>query len=372
MSLRVLMAAGGTGGHIFPALAVARELQARANEWSDDNEGSGCVIEFVGSGRELEKRIISHAGFPLHTVAAAGLKGIGGLRKMRNFLVLPRSFWETGKLLREFRPHVVAGVGGYIAGPVMLEAALCHIPTLLIEPNAVPGFTNRVLARFIDRAALGFAEARPFYGEKARLTGHPVRNDFYQIASRHPAPPFCILILGGSQGSRALNDAMISAIPRFARHAERFRMIHQTGERDFERVRQAYECQPMVAEVYAFIEDVPHALEQADLVISRAGASTVAELTAAGKPALLIPFPHATDQHQLANARAVERAGGAKVLEQCELTPERLYEEVTTAMNDPEKLIEMGRRARRLAHPQAAAQIADLIEELAQGAKHRG
>src|SRR5579875_1453918 len=176
----------------------------------------------------------------------------------------------------------------------------------------------------------------------------------------------------GSQGSRALNDAMISAIPRFARQAERFRMIHQTGERDFERVRQAYECQPMVAEVYAFIEDVPHALEQADLVISRAGASTVAELTAAGKPALLIPFPHATDQHQLANARAVERAGGAKVLEQCELTPERLYEEVTTAMNDPEKLIEMGRRARRLAHPQAAAQIADLIEELAQGAKHRG
>src|SRR5579883_3192957 len=216
MSLRVLMAAGGTGGHIFPALAVARELQARANEWSDDNEGSGCVIEFVGSGRELEKRIISHAGFPLHTVAAAGLKGIGGLRKMRNFLVLPRSFWETGKLLREFRPHVVAGVGGYIAGPVMLEAALCHIPTL-----------------FIERAALGFAEARPFYGEKARLTGHPVRNDFYQIASRHPAPPFCILILGGSQGSRALNDAMISAIPRFARQAERFRMIHQTGERDF-------------------------------------------------------------------------------------------------------------------------------------------
>jgi UDP-N-acetylglucosamine--N-acetylmuramyl-(pentapeptide) pyrophosphoryl-undecaprenol N-acetylglucosamine transferase len=371
-SLRVLMAAGGTGGHIFPALAVARELQARANERRDpEGKEPGCVIEFVGSGRELEKRTISQAGFPLHTVAAAGLKGLGGLRKMRNFLVLPRSFWDTGKLLREFRPHVVAGVGGYIAGPVMLEAALCRIPTLLIEPNAVPGFTNRVLARFIDRAALGFEEARSFYGERARLTGHPVRSDFYRIASRCPAPPFCILILGGSQGSRAMNDAMVSAIPRFARKRERFRIIHQTGERDFDRVRQAYERQPIKAEVYAFIEDVPRALEQADLVISRAGASTVAELAAAGKPALLIPFPHATDQHQLANARAMERAGGAKVLVQRELTPGSLYEEVAAAVNDPEKLMEMGRRARLLAHPQAAARIANLIEELAQGAKHR-
>lgn len=366
-ALRVLMAAGGTGGHIFPALAVAQELRAR---WqARERPGAApdlCRIEFAGTGRGLETRVIPAAGFPLHTVAAAGLKGIGGFRKIRNLLVLPRSFWDTAKLLYHFRPHVVVGAGGYVAGPVMLEAALSGIPTLLIEPNAAPGFTNRALAPFVRLAVLGFEEAAPVYGKKARVTGHPVRSAFSHIAARQSAAPFNLLILGGSQGSLAINNAILGALPLFAQRASDFNMIHQTGERCFERVRQAYAEAGLNSRVHAFIDDVPLELESADLVICRSGASTVAELAAAGRASLLIPFPAATDNHQLANAKVLEQAGGARVLEQRELTPERLFGMVTALTGDPAGLTEMGRCARRLAHPNAAREIAELIEGLAE------
>ncbi|MGH9397077.1 MAG: undecaprenyldiphospho-muramoylpentapeptide beta-N-acetylglucosaminyltransferase [Terriglobia bacterium] len=363
--LRVLMAAGGTGGHIFPALAVAAALQSRwkASEDSEDACVPGC-IEFVGAGREIERRVIPAAGFTLHTVAAAGLKGIGGWRKLRNLMVLPRSFWETGKLLRSFRPHVVVGVGGYVAGPVMLEAALWGTPSLLIEPNAAPGFTNRALARFIRVAALGFKEAAPIYGSKARVTGHPVRAAFNSVTPKLHAPPYTILILGGSQGSVAINSAVTGALPFFAAPADRFRIVHQTGERDAARVLGAYRAAGFTGDVRAFIDDVPQAFEKADLVICRAGASTVAELAAAGKASLLIPFPDAADNHQLSNARVLERAGGARALEQRDLTPRKLFEEASALCN-PATLSAMDLAARTLAHPDAAARIADLIEDLA-------
>ncbi|MGH9343126.1 MAG: undecaprenyldiphospho-muramoylpentapeptide beta-N-acetylglucosaminyltransferase [Terriglobia bacterium] len=362
--LRVLMAAGGTGGHIFPALAVAEELRAR---WSGpcDLAAGACRIEFVGAGREIEKRLIPAALFPLHVVAAAGLKGIGGLRKLRNFLVLPRSFWETWKLLSSLRPHVVVGVGGYVGGPVMLLAALRGIPTLLIEPNATPGFTNRILAPFIRMAALGFKDAAPIYGAKARVTGHPVRAAFNNITPKPHAPPYTILVIGGSQGSIAINTAVTGALSLFSREDGQYKLVHQTGKRDFERVSQIYKKEAGIsAEASAFIDDVPRAFADADLMIGRSGASTVAELASAGKASLLIPFPHAADDHQLANARALERAGGARVLEQRELTPLRLFEEVT-ALCTPETLAKMDQAARALSHPDATARIADLIEGLA-------
>ncbi len=361
--MRVLMAAGGTGGHVFPALAIAEELRARWSGRCDPPSGAHS-IEFVGAGREIEKRLIPAAGFPLHVVAAAGLKGLGGWRKLRNFLVLPRSFWETWKLLSRFRPNVVVGVGGYVGGPVMLGAALRGIPTLLIEPNAAPGFTNRALAPFIRVAALGFNDAAAVYGAKARVTGHPVRAAFNSIAPKRHSPPYCILILGGSQGSVAINTAVIGALGLFSRQNGQYKLVHQTGKRDFGRVSQSYKEAGVGAEVSVFIDDVPRALEGADLVIGRSGASTVAELAAAGKASLLIPFPHAADDHQLANARALERAGGARVLEQRELTPERLFEEVT-ALCTPETLSQMDRAARALSRPDATARIADLIEGLA-------
>ena len=361
--LRVLMVAGGTGGHIFPALAVAEELRERANRRNPD--GPGPNILFLGTGRGLEARLVPAAGFPLRTVVAAGLKGIRGLRWLRNLLVLPRSAIETALLLREFQPDVVVGLGGYLAGPALLEAALQDIPTLLIEPNAVPGFTNRVLSPVVRLAAVGFAEAATFFGAKGCLTGHAVRKAFNVVPPKPHVPPFTILILGGSQGSAAINDCLRRSLPLLAGEARQWRFIHQTGEQDYNALRKAYQERGLTAEVHSFVDDVPEAFARADLVISRAGATVVAELAAAGKAALLIPFPGATDQHQLENARALERAGAARVLPQAELTPERLVAELWELLNHVEQLAEMERRARGLAHPDAVGQIADLIEGLA-------
>jgi UDP-N-acetylglucosamine--N-acetylmuramyl-(pentapeptide) pyrophosphoryl-undecaprenol N-acetylglucosamine transferase len=355
---RILMAAGGTGGHIFPALAVAQELRERG-----EAAGRGLRIEFVGTGRGLEARVIPAAGFRLRTIAAAGLKGIRGARRLANLLVLPQSVLETALLLRDFRPHVVVGVGGYLAGPVMLEAALQDVPTVIIEPNALPGFTNRALAPLVRVAAVGYEEAARFYGSKARLTGHPVRKAFHWVPAKAHVPPLTLLIMGGSQGAKALNECATAALPLLASALPDLMVIHQTGERDYNAVCGAYRSRGIHAEVYPFIEDVPQALARADLVVSRAGASAVAELSAAGKASLLVPFPGATDAHQLSNARALERAKAARVLEQREMTPERLSLEIGDLLAAPERLEPMERAARSLARPQATERIAELIED---------
>jgi len=378
---RILMVAGGTGGHIFPALAVAEELRRRG-----ERSGSPYEIKFLGTHRPLEAKLIPAAGFRLRAVDAAGLKGIGGIKRLQNLLVLPRTAIAVARILREFRPQAVLGVGGYLAGPVMLEAALVNIPTILIEPNVRPGLTNRLLAPLVRAAALGFAETANLYGEKGRVTGHPVRRAFFDIPPRRHAapaaqpgvavPPFTVLVVGGSQGSMAINRAVVESLPlleagvaptfRSAPGNEGFagdlRIIHQTGERDYNEVRKAYQERSLPAEVHAFIEDMPGALAQADLVISRAGATAVAELAAAGRAALLIPFPGATDQHQLENARAMERAGAARVIVQSELTAARLAGEILELMASPATLEQMETCVRRLARPDAAARIADMVE----------
>jgi UDP-N-acetylglucosamine--N-acetylmuramyl-(pentapeptide) pyrophosphoryl-undecaprenol N-acetylglucosamine transferase len=367
---RILMVAGGTGGHIFPALAVANELRGRGGLG-----GGGYEIEFLGTHRPLEAKLIPAAGFRLRTVDAAGLKGIGGIQRLRNLLVLPRTAIEVAGILRKFRPRVVVGVGGYLAGPVMLEAALVGIPTVLIEPNARPGFTNRLLAPVVRVAALGFAEGAPVYGKKAHVTGLPIRRAFFEIPPRpHAAPgpaqpgvavsPFTVLVVGGSQGSRAINQSVSKALPLIAQEPLEMRIIHQTGEHDYNEVLKVYQEQSLVAEVHAFIDDMPGVLAQADLVISRAGANAVAELAAAGRAALLIPFPGATDQHQLENARTMEKAGAACVIVQSDLTPERLAKEIRELMMSPATLTQMETCARGLARPDAAARIADLVEAL--------
>jgi UDP-N-acetylglucosamine--N-acetylmuramyl-(pentapeptide) pyrophosphoryl-undecaprenol N-acetylglucosamine transferase len=361
--LRVLMAAGGTGGHIFPALAVAEELRRRSEELRSTSDVQ-TEVEFVGTNRGLESRVIPKAGFALRTVRAAGLKGVGGRRKILNLLVLPQSVLETALVLRKFQPHVVVGVGGYLAGPAMLEASLQDIPTLLIEPNAFPGFTNRVLAPLVRIAAVGFEGAARFYGAKARWTGHPVRKPFYQLAAKPHFPPFTVLILGGSQGSKAINDCVMDTVELLSSNRAQVRVVHQTGERDYNAVQEVYKVRGLSAEIHPFIEDVPQALAGADLVVSRSGATTVAELAAAGKASLLVPFPGATDHHQLDNARALERAGAARVIEQPELTPARLAEEIAALLAQPNRLVEMEQRVRSLARPDATECIADLIEQL--------
>ncbi|HXW13826.1 MAG TPA: undecaprenyldiphospho-muramoylpentapeptide beta-N-acetylglucosaminyltransferase [Terriglobia bacterium] len=373
---RILMVAGGTGGHIFPALAVAEELRGRGEPGVPPYE-----IEFLGTHRPLEAKLIPAAGFRLRTVDAAGLKGIGGIHRLRNLLVLPRTAIEVAVILREFRPDVVVGVGGYLAGPVMLEAALVGIPTVLIEPNAQPGFTNRLLAPVVRAAALGFAESSRVYGTKAHVTGLPVRRAFFEIPPRRPVaqallpvpggtqpgvavsqPHFTVLVVGGSQGSRAINQAVSKALPPLAQEMGGIRVIHQTGEHDYNEVLKVYQEHGLVAEVHAFIDDMPGVLAQADLVISRAGANAVTELAAAGRAALLIPFPGATDQHQLENAQAMKNAGAARVIVQSTLTPEGLAKEIRELMASPATLTRMESSARGLARPDAAARIADLIE----------
>ncbi len=369
-SVRVLMAAGGTGGHLFPALAIAGEMRERSGNPASD--GPAFDIVFLGTGRGLEGRLVPRTGYRLEIIKGAGLKGIRGWKRVLNLAALPQSAFQAAQVLRRFRPDVVVGIGGYISGPVMLEAALVNIPTLLFEPNAVPGFTNRVLAPVVRLAAVGFEEAQSAYGWKARLTGHPVRPEFFQIPSKAHAAPFTILVMGGSQGARAINQCMAASLPAFRElKGEGLRFIHQTGDADYNIVQAAYEKLAIRAEVSAFIDDVAGAFSRADLIVCRAGATTVAELAAAGKASILVPYPSATDQHQLQNARALERAGGAKVIEQKDLSPQRLVGETVNLLQYPEILGTMEKRARSLARPDAASRIADLIEKLSLGRRQR-
>ncbi|MGH9454806.1 MAG: undecaprenyldiphospho-muramoylpentapeptide beta-N-acetylglucosaminyltransferase [Terriglobia bacterium] len=365
-SLRVLMAAGGTGGHIFPALAVAREIQVSAVQGRGESRaGRSPEIAFLGTNRGLESRVIPQDGFKLHVVAAAGLKNTGGAQRVRNLLVLPRSAIQSASVLRSFRPHVVVGMGGYLAGPVMLEAAVMGIPSLLIELNAVPGFTNRLLAPFISLAAVGFEASSSYFGKKARWTGHPVRSPIGQVLPREHRAPLTLFIVGGSQGSVAINSSVIAALPLLAKSKPILRIIHQSGSRDFERVRAAYAKESIDAEVHAFVDNMAAALSRADLVVSRAGAMTVAELAAAGRASILVPLPSASDNHQLANAKMLARLGGAKILEQGDLNPASFCQVIEELFANPVQLVEMERNARKIFVPDAAKRIAELVLELA-------
>ncbi|MBI3949294.1 MAG: undecaprenyldiphospho-muramoylpentapeptide beta-N-acetylglucosaminyltransferase [Acidobacteria bacterium] len=367
MSIRVLIAAGGTGGHIFPGIAVARELQRR-----DPN----VAVLFVGTARGLETRVVPLEGFQLELIDIAGLKRVGLLNMIRSLSMLPRSLLRTRAVLRRFRPDLVIGVGGYASGPVLLGAALKGIPTMVIEPNAYPGFTNRVLSRFIRAAAVGFAEAIPYFHSKVVVTGNPVRSEFFQIARQEKAAPeasrssFHLLIFGGSQGSHAINVAAIAALPTLLHKYAQLTVTHQTGEQDLSPARATYESLQWANRITTlpFIHPFAHELARAHLVICRAGAITLAELTAAGKPAILVPLPTAADDHQRKNAEALERRGAARCLLQSELTPGRLVEEVSRLMDDPARLAAMAEASRRLAHEGAAAKIVDLAYRLLKGA----
>lgn len=362
MSLRVLIAAGGTGGHIFPGLAVARELQRRDPQ---------VALVFVGTARGLETRVVPQEGFALELIDIAGLKRVGWLNALRTLGRLPRSLWQARTIVRRFRPDLVIGVGGYASGPVLVVAALHRIPTLVIEPNAYPGFTNRLLAPWIKAAAVGFPEAAPYFRGKAVITGNPVRPEFFELAKPPEATPesgFHLLVFGGSQGSHAINLAVLAALPSLLKTYAHLTVTHQTGQQDLALARAAYESLGVSHRVTTlpFIHPFAPELARAHLVICRAGAMTIAELTAAGKPAILIPLPTAADDHQRKNAEALERQGAARCLVQSELTPERLAEEVSQLIDHPTRLAAMAEASRRLAHREAAQKIVDLVYQLTQ------
>jgi UDP-N-acetylglucosamine--N-acetylmuramyl-(pentapeptide) pyrophosphoryl-undecaprenol N-acetylglucosamine transferase len=354
--MRVLIAAGGTGGHIYPGIAVAQEIMRR-----DPNS----QVRFVGTARGLEKRLVPQAGFELSLIDSAGLKNVALVARLRSLAVLPRSFISASGVIRRFKPDVVVGAGGYVSGPVVLMAALTGRRTLVMESNALPGWTNRVLARFVDRAAVSFEQAVPFFRGKATVTGNPVRREFSEIQPKKRNPDrFSVLVFGGSQGAHAINEAMTSALSKLPEHIW---IKHQTGTADLDKVQDAYRAARWGerAEVAPYIDNMVDDFARADLVICRAGATTTAELIAAGKAAIMVPFPFAADDHQRKNAEALQSAGAAKMILQEELTADRLATEITALSQSPEEVSRMETASRKLAHGDAAAAAVDLIEQLA-------
>ena len=354
--MKLLLAGGGTGGHIFPALAVAEEWLRRGKERS---------VLFVGTNRGLEATLVPERGLPLEIVRAAGLKGIGGLRLLKNAAMLVPSFLDVASILRRDRFVAAFGTGGYVTGPVLLAATLASLPAVVFESNAQPGFTNRVLAEIVTRVASAFPEPAERWGRKAVVTGCPVRSEFFKATARNPVPPFRLLITGGSLGALPINRAVVDSMDSFASRKSQLAIVHQTGERDYNAVRTAYAGREIQAEVVPFLNNMPERFAQADLILCRSGAITVAEVAAAGRAAIFIPFGHATDSHQLRNAQSLERLGAARVILEQELTPDRLTSEIFSLLEQPARIADMASRSRALARPHATQEIVNLIEEAA-------
>ena len=354
--MRALIAAGGTGGHVYPALAVANEIKRRDPD---------STVRFVGTAHGLETRLVPQAGYELSLIESAGLVNMGWRARARGLAVLPKSLVAARRLIREYRPDVVIGAGGYVSGPVLLVAALSQVRTLIMESNAVPGFTNRRLIRFVDKAAASFEATLPYFGHKGVVTGNPVRREFFDIPAKTRDPArFSLLLFGGSQGSRAINEAMVAALPLLASHRIVLQVTHQTGSLDFERVRTAYEQAGWGtnANVREYIDDMVMAFGNADLIIARAGATTAAELAAAGRTAIMIPLPGQLEQRR--NAEVLQEAGAARMITQTKLSGERLAREIDALLAAPERITEMEQAVRRFARPNAAAVTVDLVEEL--------
>ena len=351
-----MIAGGGTGGHVFPALAVAREWLARG----EDRE-----VVFVGTQRGIESRLVPEAGFPLETIRSAGLKGIGGMRLAKNLMKLAPSMLDSFSILRRHKFAAALGVGGYAAGPVMLAAAMRGLPTVVFEPNAEPGFTNRVLARMAKRIATAYEAPTKLWGSKATLTGIPVRPEFFAISASRPVEPYHILITGGSQGALVINRTLVDAADVIATQKNRISIVHQTGERDYNAVCEAYARREINAEVLPFIGNMAERFARADLIVCRAGAITAAEVAAAGRAAIFIPFGASTDSHQLRNAQEMQRAGAARLIPEPQLTAGSLTKEIFLLLDQPAEIQAMAAKARGLAKPHAAQDIVNLIESVA-------
>lgn len=357
--LSVVIAGGGTGGHLYPGIAVAREIQRRV---------PGARVSFAGTARGLEARVVPRHGFPLDLLRSTGIKGKSRASRLRGLALVPLGLVDGWRIVSRRRPTVVIGVGGYASGPVVLAAALRRVPTLVLEQNAVPGLTNRLLARWVRAAAVAYPDTLPFFSGRGFVAGNPVRPEFFAAEStaNQPSPDtFRVLVLGGSQGAHAINVAVMAAAPDLARAIKGFSLVHQTGERDVAFAREAYARAEVGARAEAFLDPVVPEVMAATLVIGRAGATTLAELAAAGRPAVLVPFPAATDDHQRKNAAVLERAGAAVVIDQASLTGAALAETVRALAADRPRLGRMSEAMRGFARPDAAGVIVDRVLTLA-------
>jgi UDP-N-acetylglucosamine--N-acetylmuramyl-(pentapeptide) pyrophosphoryl-undecaprenol N-acetylglucosamine transferase len=363
--VRGIIAGGGTGGHLFPGLAIAKEISRRSEK---------AELLFVTGRRKMELDILNRTGFLQSSISVEGLKGRGWLKGLRALIKLPLSFFQSFSIIRDFSPNIVIGVGGYSSGPVCMMARLMGIPSAIHEQNSYPGLTNRLLCRVVEKVFISFEESRVhFSGGSLLLTGNPIREEFLtkEETGRGRNGTFTILILGGSQGARAINRSVVATLKILKEKGKSLDVIHQTGETDYKEVVKAYEREGMKVEIRHFIEDMGRAYNQADLVISRAGATTVSELAALGKPSILIPYPYAANRHQETNAQMLVKAGGAEMMLEEALSGRSLAESLIRYMDDRAVLIEMGQRARKVGRGDAAGVIVDQLMEMIESKEAR-
>jgi len=351
MGKQFLLAGGGTGGHVIPLLAVARELRKR---------GHGVV--FVGTRQGIEARLVPAAGFPIEYIEIGGLKRVSAAQRASTLVRLPV---ETLRQLRRPRPAAVFSMGGYAAGPPVLAALMRGVPVVVMEPNALPGFTNRRIAPFVRRALISFEETAAYFPKgRTERTGLPVREEFFSIPPKPRGEVLSVLVTGGSRGAHTLNLASAQSWPLFRKAGFPVRFILQAGREEADALRLRFQELGLEGDVVAFIEDMPAAFAQADLIVCRSGAGAVAELAAAGKPGILCPFPFAADQHQLRNAEAFVRAGAARLIRNEEMNGETLVQAITALAAEPGALERMGQAAKKLARPGAARRAAEILEEI--------
>ncbi len=355
--MRIIIAGGGTGGHVIPALAIAQQLKKQF----------GAEVLFIGTARGMETRLVPQAGFPLELIQVGALKNVSLMTRLKTMFDLPRAIMASSRMLTAFDPEVVIGVGGYASGPAMVAAIRRGLPTLAFEPNVVPGFANRMIAHWVSAAAVHFEETCQYF-PNCRVTGVPVRAAFFDVPVKNGGAP-TLLVFGGSQGAHAINQAMTTteSLAGLRDKVPGIHIIHQTGQRDYDQVLAAYLKSEISVEIYKFIDDMPDTFGRADLLVCRSGASTVGEITAAGKPAIFVPFPAAADDHQNVNARALERAGAAVVVEESNLDAAYLVDTISALISDAGRLRNMSAAAKSLAHPKAVEEIAEMVARMADG-----
>jgi UDP-N-acetylglucosamine--N-acetylmuramyl-(pentapeptide) pyrophosphoryl-undecaprenol N-acetylglucosamine transferase len=354
--MKLLIAGGGTGGHVIPAIAIAQEWLSRGKERE---------TVLVGTERGIEMKLVPQAGLPLETLRVAGLKGKGGATLLRNLAMLFPAMLDARRVLRKHKPVAAFGVGGYAAGPMLLATWFSGVPNIIFEPNAEPGLTNKLLAKLSKRIATGYEISAHTWGKKAIVTGCPVRPEFFSIVPRRLEKPFRLLVTGGSQGALPINRTFVDAMDRLAPRKNKLSIVHQTGERDYNAVRTSYARREINAEVVPFLTNMAERFAWADVIVCRAGAITAAEIAAAGRAAIFIPFGAATDSHQLRNAQEMQRAGAGRLITENELTAERLTNEIFSLIDQPEQIERQSNAARSLARPNATRDIVNLIEEAA-------
>jgi UDP-N-acetylglucosamine--N-acetylmuramyl-(pentapeptide) pyrophosphoryl-undecaprenol N-acetylglucosamine transferase len=357
--MKLLIAGGGTGGHVFPAIAIAEAMR------QEDPQGS---ILFVGTKRGIESRVVPDTGFAIQYITARGLKGTGIINTLAGLLDLPRGLWESVSIIKEFRPDFVLGVGGYASGPTVTAAVLMRIPTGVQEQNSVMGTTNKILSRFVGRIYLAWEETDPpTPAHKTLVTGNPVRADLLRASGSRASPPdlqrdaFNILVFGGSLGAQNLNVSLAKTVDVLASLRPRVRVLHQTGVGAVEEMKAAYGKGGIEADVREFIYDMRSAYEWADLVVCRSGAATLAELTAVGRPAIVVPYPYAIGDHQTRNAKALEKRGAVKIVPDVALKNGALADQIVFMVENPETLRAMAESASKLGRPEAAHTIAEDI-----------